>query len=69
MLSQKIISISEFKQNAPQVLASLEEQPIKYIVVNNKPKGVLVEVATFEKLEKMVLEKNKDSAFSKKYTK
>lgn len=65
MFSQKIISISEFKKNAPQVLDNLKEQPVKYIMVNNKPKGVLVEVQTFEQLEQLALAKNEDSVFGK----
>lgn len=51
MISDKIISISDLRTNATNIIKKLPEVGEKYIFIHNKPKAVLIDSEIFEFLE------------------
>lgn len=58
MISDKVIAISELRNNATKIINSLPETSAKYIFVHNKPKAVLVDVEWFEYVNKIHFDEN-----------
>ena len=50
MISQQVISVTDLRTNTAKILDSL--RGIKYIFVNNKPKSVIMDVDSYEQLQK-----------------
>ena len=51
MISDKVISISELRNNATKIISGLKNSSEKYILVHNKPKAVLMDSDVYEFLE------------------
>ena len=51
-MSHKFVSIAELKQDATNIIKELKETRNQIVLVNNKPKAVLVDFAEYEQLAK-----------------
>lgn len=51
MISDKVISISDLRTNATNIIKELPEKWEKYIFIHNTPKAVLLDTEVFEFLE------------------
>jgi len=52
MITDKIISISDLRTNATNVIKELPQTGSKYIFVHNKPKAVLVDIDWYDNVSK-----------------
>ena len=49
MLSQQVISVTELRTNTKKILNS---RGVKYIFTNNKPQNVIMDIKSFEQIQK-----------------
>lgn len=50
MLSSQVISITDLRTNTAKIIDSL--RGVKYVFVNNKPKSVIMDIKSYEKMKR-----------------
>jgi prevent-host-death family protein len=58
MTKNQVISINELKTNTSEYINLLSKTGDKYIFVHSKPKAVLIDIDKYEKIKKLLDDKN-----------